>query len=213
MRNNISTEELLKALESADSKEVEINDFNGFINAFNLKPGPNKIKTKALYNLYRKWSKDSIGQTMFLKNINLVFTSTKYTEVLINLEPLALIQLIGERVKKSTLTTNSPASKKHFESFIAKHEMEKGYLWIKFSVLLDVYTGWQKEGKFKTKFSKQTLMEFFNLYFDKKKDNKEMYYGFNPKLLLNFTHEQKLQCLSQKSKTNAIKKENQEKSN
>jgi len=216
MKNDLkhtSEEDLLKALETTDEKGTTANDFNGFINTFNLKPGTNKIKARALIKLYNKWSKEPITGELFTLNCHLLFESTKKSQLLINLEPLTILQLIGENTKKPELTKNSPASKKHFEVFIKKFELESGSLFIKFSVLYDTYIKWRHNNRLKTQLGKQTLVEFMNLYFKRKKDNNEIYYGLDPKILNNLTHEQKLQCLSQKSKLNAIKKENQKKPN
>lgn len=213
MKNShISDEELLRALETSETVQSTVTDFNGFIAAFNLKPGPNKIRTTALFQLYKRWSKDPISKVTFAKNMNLVFDAEN-NKILINIEPTALIQLLGDNKKTSRVVTNSPTSKKHFETFLKKYEIESGYMFLKFSVLFDAYDKWQYENKLKTRLSKKNFEDYMNLYFKSKKDEDEMYFGFDPKILNNLTHEQKLQCLSQKSKLNAIKKENQKKSN
>lgn len=214
--NKISDDELLKALETAkETKEPpKSSEILRFIDTFKITQGPYKTGSKFIYDIYRKWSKKPLDQRSFAKEFGNYF-SRKSEKYELNLNPKEFASLRASKNSYKTDKTKSPFYKQHFELFLNKFDIKRGTLYIKTAVLYDLYDKWHYKN-FKKK--NNTIMpilfnEFMRLYFDNKIDHMTNYFGIDKMILNHLTVEQKLNCLSPRAQKNAIKKENQKKSN
>jgi hypothetical protein len=165
--NELSVEELLKALEESNVAEqkpqeiinstlpvVNFEEFNdtvpiaSFIHAFNLKDGKHLISHIPLFTLYKLWNKGS-GTTVdeFTREMNYFFISERRrsgsvfrTYYRLNENALKLIKYIDHYRKDSKRKYRTNKNyKKYFEKFFADIGITGGDLYIEADVLYHVY--------------------------------------------------------------------------
>lgn len=203
--NEQSLEELLKTLE--ETKEESIvgvsDDVFIFISTFNILPGNETVLKKAMYDLYKNWSKDPVSSYTFsLKMTKHFKTHMKgpkhYYELNLNSfqiekETLVLLE------KTSSQRIKSPNWQKHFESFLQHYGISKGKTWVQSFVLMHFYDKWCYRNKKKTLLSEVSFFNFCKIYFDYKRNSESrmMWFGLNEEFVKANLSQQKLTHLQQ----------------
>lgn len=173
---DLSTEELLQALEDTDAPEtfVSSDPIYSFIQTFNIKEGIRKIKCDLIYDLFKQWNKfNSIKRTKFFQEFEKYFhahnvwaTSRRSRYYLLDNDMLDIIKSIENYKKTDPANKHKYKSvKKHFENFITTHNITSGDLYIEADVFYHIYDTWVYRNKGRTYLSYERFTRVCSLYF------------------------------------------------
>lgn len=210
MNKKLSDEELLDALNSDVEAPIIYNsEFIKFIETFRIKSGPQKVKIKLMYDLYNKWSSESMGAIEFGHKMSDLFETSLnrgITLIHVDMDPLEVLKH-KEQLKTKVTKVFSQNHKKNFEAFTTKYEIERGTLFLKSITLYDLYDKWcYKNGNKYNPLNINMFNSFAELYFTKKMDKNYLYFGVSEKVTKYLNNEQKLLSLTKKAQQNAKKK-------
>ena len=140
-------EELLEAIESSDeviiADPASPNDVFGFFSAMNIQQGPNKVRSKLLYQVYRAWTKTPVTKQIFYNELSAYLQPMHHGLYGINESALNLskrgYKLLASRMRDKT---KSKQWKRHYEGFIANYSIKEGTTWVKANVLFYLYDLW-----------------------------------------------------------------------
>jgi len=203
--NEQSLEELLKTLE--DTKDESIvgvtDDVFSFISTFNILPGNETVLKKALYDLYKSWSKDPISSYKFSLKMTKHFKShmkgpKHYYEL--NLSSFQIEKETLTLLEKRTIDkTKFPSWQKHFESFLQHYNINKGKAWVQSYVLMHFYDKWCYKNKKRNLLSEVSFFNFCKIYFEYKRNSESrmMWFGLNEEFVKANLSQQKLTYLQQ----------------
>ena len=203
--NEQSLEELLKTIE--DTKDESIvgvtDDVFIFISTFNVLPGTHTVLKKAMYTLYKNWSKDPVSSYTFSLKMSKHFKThmkgpKHYYELNldsfnIERETLTLLE------KANSKQFKSPNWQKHFESFLQHYNITKGKTWVQSYVLMHFYDKWCYKNKKKNLLSEISFFNFCKIYFEYKRNSESrmMWFGINEEFVNANLSQQKLTYLQQ----------------
>lgn len=163
--NDLSVEELLKALEQTSKEEnqkafsqslpdVDENEFNdaypvaSFLNAFDIKDGKNLVSDAVLYSLFKIWNKETkLDKNWFNKQLLKFLNFKKITRgqtnkkfYYVNDSATKLVKYIDHyRKEKKRNTRTNKNYKKYYEKFFKDIGIERGPLFVEADVLYHVY--------------------------------------------------------------------------
>jgi len=168
-------EKLLSALENENviSEDVESlkqdADVFDFINAFNIKPGQNKIKVSSFYLHYKNWSIDPINKIIFYSIIKKLFNFQieKDTYIFIKNDLVDLNNLIVRQKKAKTYLRKTKTLKNHVENFIDEMEIIPSEKWVSLKDVYKWYIKWRYHRK-QTKLNPKDLKNLLKFYFESK---------------------------------------------
>lgn len=178
--DSLTPEELLKALEESEhtgSSSIEVvPPVLEFIQRFNITEGDNVVQVKALQTMFNRYY-EKLSLTKFTQEFGIYLPVSKNGFVKINQDAVFIIeQILKIAVKpKSRNILSSENKRKHFEAFLAKHNLKKGEHKVTSTVLYDLYTDGKKL------LSPQSFYKFCDLYFNFKRGKECKYYLLNTK--------------------------------
>lgn len=208
---SISTEDLLKSLdENNDPVEVIQNDFLKFIRYFNIEAGDHLVPTKAMYQLYKRWTANPMSRQEFGHQMsNLFMRSVPCNAYRLNKDAFNLSQKAYELlIAKKRDKLKSKVSAKHFERFLKHYNLTEGDFWVESFVLENLYDEWTFfENRKKRLLSTLYFIKFLNLYFKKQRrtENRVGWYGIN-KEAKQFLTKERLKTLRKVHEIKAAKK-------
>jgi hypothetical protein len=210
INKKLTDDELLDALNSDVEAPIVYNsEFIRFLETFKIRSGTQKVKIRLLYDLYNKWSLESMTAENFGHKMGDLFEISKSgpnTFILINMESIEILKF-KEQVKPKVTKIVSQRFKKNFEAFIEKYEIERGTLFLKSITLYDLYDKWcYRNGNKINPLNINVFNSFAELYFTKKMDKNYLYFGVSEKVTKHLNNEQKLLSLTKKAQQNAKKK-------
>lgn len=189
--NQIADEELLKLLENLDETEEEIkvgfdSSVLAFVQAFNLKPGKDRISKKQLYKLYKLWNKGvkkltqksfTIELSYYLDHINNFF--------LLDQSLVTVGSFVQEQKNKNKQDkTKSKYWHTHFQAFLNDTKLEEGSNYIELEIIYFIYQLWRRKTKKKTDISRLNFTKILDLYFDLRhvSSNSHLWVGVNDQI-------------------------------
>lgn len=196
----LTSEELIKLLENKPKDEIQgtlytKNDVLEFISLHKLQTGDKQVQGKVLHNLYKSWSKKPLGIRKFLKQFQLFIAAYKrysgYTWFKLNIDINSILwktlKYTEKRRKRNKLLSKN--SKRHFDNFLEKFQVERGGFYVKDIVLFNIYDKWIYETK-----SQQTLdftffKNFCKLYFKHKEIDENIWFGVKKSIISHFSEE------------------------
>lgn len=181
--NSLSTEELLKLLDSLDDIEQEIehqfdNSVLSFVQNFNLNPGKDKVTKKHLHKLYNLWNRkpEKITQHSFTSELAKYFkhdTSFYY----IDKSLFNIADFIQKEIKKRKIDkTKSKKWHTHFTDFIEATELSPGKVYLEIDILYYIYVVWRKLNRKYISLSRGNFTSICHLYFELKTISKNDLY-------------------------------------
>lgn len=175
------TEKQLLDIIGSESSNIKIytwpNDIMDFISVYNIKSGQERITSKLLYKLYSLWSQDPIKRKTFTDTLMDLFPSTKdglSTIILLNKNILNLKEEAYNYVKQHDKTKDK-GWLEHFNKYLHVYCIKKGRLFIKDTVLYNLYDKWCYKKRKPLGFAQ--FNNFCKLYFDYKFIKKNNWFG------------------------------------
>lgn len=173
---NLSTEELLEALDQSDAVDefVSSDPIFSFIQTFNIREGNKKIKCDLIYDLFKMWNKFSnIKRLKFFHEFekyfqihNLHSKSLRSRHYLLDNDMLEIVKNIETYKKIHPENKKKYKSvKKHFETFLNFHGIKEGQLYIESDVLYHIYDTWIYRNNGHSYLSYERFTNICSLYF------------------------------------------------
>jgi hypothetical protein len=195
--NELSIEDLINSAESDPSPvqkiNLEKNDVVLFLTFYDIKPGRNVIKKRFLYELYRKWSSNSVSKHMFGHEVGKFLPSYQIGKDSIYKLSINAFD-INERLyalilKKTKNKTKSSNYMKHFEHFIKKYEIKHGTVWLESFVLYYLYDKWIYKINKNNPLGRRQFFNFCKMYFKFKRltKSKIMWFGIHKNIYKQLT--------------------------
>jgi len=190
LHNDASLEELLQvASEQSENNIVDDgvfdDDIPSFIIKHQLKPGDKVAHSDIIYRIYSKYSDNPVNQVGFTRQFSLYFPR-KEGYYLINKDPSELIADLSLAIKKRrSPRIRQKATKLQFQSFLNKHEIDKGEEWIEFHIIAHFYDKWIYETKRKRAIKAIDFLALMRVFFENKKTKD----GYVFKIKHNFPRE------------------------
>lgn len=179
------------------------NDVMEFISVYNLKSGEEQITTKLLYKLYRLWSKNPVTNAILTNTLTDLFPSRRNNAnviyILLDKSTLNLKEEAYKYIKKQDKSKNKKWLE-HFYKF--KHELciEKGGLFIKDTVLYNIYDKWCY--KKRSSVSIAQFNNFCKLHYNFKIIDRHYWFSLNESITKQLTEN----MIKEMSKPRALKK-------
>lgn len=169
--HNVSTEELLASLESAEDVESTTwtNDVPHFLSHFRFEQGEFKVRVNLLFALYRLYSKAPLKQAQFTNTVS-QFIEYNHPYFKINVKPIKIAKVVHS--KKLEISVNFLANlaiKKHFERFIKDKNIKVGKYWIESIMLYEVYRHYCIDKKIAIRLDPNRFARLTQLYFRSKR--------------------------------------------
>lgn len=185
----LSDEEIIKlAHQSSETKIEHSNDIMEFVSVYNLKTGEERITTKLLYNLYSKWSQNPVTRKTFALVLIDLFPSIRYGKshvICLDKKAINLKEETYNYLKRMDKTKQKNWTI-HFKKYLSKYQLKKGGLFIKDTVLYNLYDKWCFKG-YKTKnYHPLSLYQFNNfckLFFKNKLVKGNYWFGLEYTIL------------------------------
>jgi hypothetical protein len=169
------TEDELIALATSDTKELETeemkastSDVVNFISAYAFKNGKNDVLGVLLFELYKKWSEDTVSIIEFYKKLMSFFPRRiKGTAIYfrISSDKINLLEEIDKLERKKKDRRKSKRVRKHFERFLTHYNIVSGKDHVEDFVFKFMYDRWCYENKRKPQLSRDMVRLFMRLYF------------------------------------------------
>lgn len=172
---DLSTEELLKALDNKEDTFVSSDPVFSFIQSFELKPGKTKIKLHLLYDLFKEWNKFSYLTSIQFKNeMAKYFTFSISSNIrnvvfLLNASIMDIVKHIEKNKKPDSYShIKYKNNQKRFDKFIEAHDIKPGSLFIESDVFFHIYDTWTYKNNITITLSYEKFVSICHLYFDDK---------------------------------------------
>jgi hypothetical protein len=140
----LSEAELLELIRDEPNK-IKIyewpNDVMDFISVYNIKTGTNPITLNLLYRLYRKWSNSPVKMRELSITLTDIFPSKRSTIIYIDKTLLNLKEEIYKLLKPVDKTRHK-GWLEHFNKYLNEYSIKSGGLFIKDTVLYNLYDKW-----------------------------------------------------------------------
>lgn len=179
--SELSEEELLKSLESEEEIIPQAaNNVVAFLLFYNIEPGVFPVKSRVLYKLYTKYTKEPVPVQVFSLEVgNYIKNVTGYLHI--NKSAFKIADKTFELLQKRNYQT-SPILKRHYENFIKTYNFQIGSIWTCSNDLYQEYRNWCKKVGRRRPISKMNFNKLCILYFKEKIVKGKKYYGINRKL-------------------------------
>ncbi len=169
-----SDTDLLKLLDDSTVKEKSIADDTTtpspvkFLSLFNVVPGKNKVKTKALHSLYREWAgKSSLTLIQFTTQVRNYLPYVKDTSTF-SIQETALN--LSARFAKEILKLNQPKRaknkriKEHIDKYIKQFDLKRGDVFVDSDQAHSDYWMWAAKTGKKKRLSLAQFLDIMRLY-------------------------------------------------
>lgn len=203
--SKISTEDLIKALETIESNEGDVSpeelnfskkiletsedDILAFMATFKLEQGPNLINSAYLYKVYRSWSKNASGTITFnlklsnyldfkVKNVNKYYYVNN-SELNISESAKTLF------IKKTKIFSGDKKTKNKFDAFIKKfglYPVKQG-VWVRAYLVFYFYDNWSYDTGKMMPLNTKSFLSMCNIYFKTKAPEGRSHYYVNKDFL------------------------------
>lgn len=180
--SELSEEELLKSLESEEEIIPQAaNNVVAFLLFYNIEPGVFPVKSRVLYKLYTKYTKEPVPIQVFSLEVgNYIKNVTGYLHI--NKSAFKIADKTFELLQKRTNMQTSPAFKRHYENFIKAAQLQAGGIWTCSGDLYEAYISWSKKVGRRKHITEKSFNKLCILYFKEKIVKGKKYYGINRKL-------------------------------
>lgn len=185
--HNISTDDLLASLESAEDTETTewSNDVPHFLSHFKFEQGAYKVRTALLYKLYKLYSKAPIRQWDFT-NTTAQFIELKGDYLLLNTKPIRIAKVVNTKTvqsKRSVLA--SLTIKKHYEQFLRDSLVKKGTTWVEGVIFHEIYRHYCIDKKIQSRMIYTNFIKVTKLYFKCRRigSSKAMWFAIDDELV------------------------------
>ena len=207
--SKISTEDLLKALDSKEEVKEEIrevfdfgNDVPLFLSKYKIESGTQTITKKKLYRLYKQFSETPVNLYEFYLTVGGFIESYKDDHYLINLNRAEIHNLIQKNKpnsKKFALT--SVSTRRHFELFLEETDINKGQKWVEAHVLIYLYHKWCRANKKSIRLKPKVFVSFARLYLETKRTTHQFtWFKVNEVLINSLTEDDKRKIRNDREK-------------
>jgi hypothetical protein len=198
--NKLTTEELLSIIDGKTTGKENLlnqglelykNDVLEFLKVFNIKEGKDRVKDIVLYKFYRTWSRNGISRRSFVIEITHIFQAIRYrygSYFLLNKSAIS-IKKESWNYNRPNLKTRSKAWKAHFDKFILYYNIKKGRLYIKDSILYNLYDKWTYSTHKRHPLGEFQFNSFCKLYFKHRITNQTNYYELDESIINHFSEE------------------------
>lgn len=176
-----TTEDLLQLLEVAPDNQPDKyidDDVYNFVVFYNLHPGDNIISTKAIYNLYKKWSKNPLKKQKFIGKLINYLPLQSRNNLKINESVININRKIFELIK-SDPTVKVHNKQVHFQNYLEKYNLTPGHNFVNINTLFHLYHKWVVYINKKGRFNKAILKKFLRIFFKEKTNHIKTWYGIN----------------------------------
>lgn len=201
----LSEKELLDLLGS-NPDQLKIYEWNTdimeFISVYNLKSGNEYITTKLLYRLYCLWSKNPVKRKTLTNTLMDLFPSVRTGDshvVLLNKSAMNLKEEAYLYIKSKNKIKNRNY-KDHFDSYINHYSIKNGGLFIKDTVLYNLYDKWCYKKRHPLSFKQ--FNNFCKLYFKEKLIDKHYWFSVDESIKTYLTED----LINEMKKKNVQKK-------
>lgn len=174
--NDLSLDDLIQAAineagEAIDDVDVLPSDVDAFLSHYRLADGKYRTTSRALYGVYKTWSKRPCNLNQFTRHLTLYIPKdARY--YYINKQPSELIADLASIIrKKKPPLTRKKAYWQHFRAFLNAYGIESGSEWIEAYVVFHFYSKWIYHSK-KKQLSAVSLYSFLRVVFETR-DTKE----------------------------------------
>jgi len=167
--HNIDTEELLKALETAEDIQELVsfkNDVPLFLSKFKIEAGSNFILPRMLYKLYKLYSVDPVSQQVFSLSCS-EFVPRKGHYFKLNITPLKVTKILTKPKNRNDISSSH--FKKHYDKFIETANITKGTKWTEGFMLFEVYRFYCIDHKLHKRLTYENFVTISKMYFEHKR--------------------------------------------
>lgn len=210
----INTEDLLKALETADDTIESIsfkNDVPMFLSKFKLESGNNFIRPSLLYKLYKIYSQEPVSIKIFSRTCADFIPRTKH-HFKLNISPVKLTKILNPPTNHNQ--TSSASIKNHYEAFIKNDEINKGDKWVEGFMFFEIYRFHCIDSKIMKRLRYEHFIVISKMYFDNKRigSSKGVWFKLCPSVLEKIPpeHQQKVRNGRAMSDENKLKRKPKE---
>lgn len=206
-RDKLTDQELLDLLKD-DNEEVNLSlvdeeqNVFGFISAYKLKSGNDKINIAVLYNLYNIWAKEPILKNNLKNQLKDLFRLDADDNIYLELKESEISQMMIQVLSKRNKTEKQAKHiHKNISSFLRKETITAGPHYVQDYVLYAIYS---RHFTNRMRFSTTTFISGLKNILEYKIDVNNVYwFGINTKTL-NVSQEEieTARKLSEKEKTN-----------
>lgn len=165
--HNISTDDLLASLESAEDTETTEweNDVPHFLSHFKIEQGEYKVRNTLLYSLYKLYSKEPVSSFNFSVTAG-QFVELKSPYFLLNIKPIRIAKVVNTKLleKKRNVTANI-AVKRKYEQFLQETGVKKGTDWVEGRLIHEIYRHFCIDKRLKCTISYVNFIKVTKLYF------------------------------------------------
>jgi len=164
-------------------------DVMEFISVYNLQTGNERITSKLLYRLYCLWSKNTVTRKTLTKTLTDLFPSStdgKSVTILLNKSALNLKDEAYKYIKSLDKSKNK-SYQQHFEKYLHEYCIKNGGLFIKDTVLYNLYDKWCYKKR-----NPLSFKQFNNLcksYFKEKLIDKHYWYSVDESIKTYLTED------------------------
>jgi len=146
--------------------DILSSDVIAFLAYYRLSSGQFLIHPRALYKLYKSWSKTKCKEYQFNVTLSL-YIPKKGRYYLINKEPAELIADLAVAIKKRTPpATRKKGNWEHFRAFLNAVELSPGQEWLEGYIIAHFYDKWIYATKRKKVLSDIRLASFLKVSFE-----------------------------------------------
>jgi hypothetical protein len=176
--DSISTEDLLKALETQNTEESfsVSSPLQDFLTKFNITPGDVQVKINLLWKIFDKLNPNSLTRNVFTVELSLSYTMKANKFIYLNKNLAEYAQIL--KIKSKTNMVSNEANQKHFKAFLSNMNVTKGTYKIPSYVLYHIYFEYCTKNRKKI-FSKPTFIKFADFFIDSKRGTECKFYLVN----------------------------------
>jgi hypothetical protein len=199
--HELTDEELLKALDNADKQSNDAEDLPQstdiphFLSFFNIRPGDNKVLAKAIFQLYKAWSKTPEDFNKFCRVMPLYVESKlgtySRTYYLIDKTAFAISGEIEKILLSNTVDKRTSVRyRQHFESFLKARDITSGKIWINMDIVFYLYDLWVVKRYKRNPIGRAEFTKMCKVYFESKRTwNKDTWIRLSASIYNHITKE------------------------
>lgn len=196
----LTSEQLIELLDKkAETEEIKSylytkSDVLDFITFHRLKTGQERIPSNVVYDLYKRWSKKPLGKRAFLLQFQTFMPTNSdntFTYCLLNLDLNTVLKRTFEIIKgkKPRSRIHSKGWKRHFDSFLERHDITPGTFYMKDAVFHNLYDKWTYDNNKEFPLSYRQFVKFCKLYFKHKQIGKNFWYAVSKSVVPHLSDE------------------------
>lgn len=175
--DSLSSEELLKALESKEPTTIEVDHpILSFVKKLGLKKGDFAIPILILWEVFNKLNPQVLPKSQFIKEVKYFLPINYHGRLLLDRDTISLYaEILKVKIKPTKNPLSNEAGRRHFEAFVSKLDIKRGNHKIPPIILYHIYRCYCIDNK-KKQFSMPKFGQYATFYFDKKIRGRECNY-------------------------------------